>query len=98
MMDVVIPGGIMLRVALIATVLLLPAPAFAADENCGYSPNDWCTSEKDGACGRHMTVEACRADPACKGMEYRGESVVACNWDENGYADNCPTVGCLDRK
>lgn len=88
----------MFRIVLVAAVLLLPGSAFAIDDNCGYGPNDWCTSEKDGACGRHTTVDACRADPACKGMEYRGESVVACMWDENGYAGNCPTVGCLDRK
>ena len=88
----------MFRIALIAVTLALPAPAIALDDACGYRPDDWCTTEKDGACGRHETAAACRADPACKGMEYRGESVVACNWDGNGYADNCPTVGCLDRK
>jgi hypothetical protein len=31
-------------------------------------------------------------------MEYRGESAIACHWDARGFADNCPTVGCLDRK
>lgn len=79
-------------------LLALPVAAFAAGANCGYSPSDWCTSERDGRCGRHMAVDACRADRACRGMEYRGESVVACQWDANGYAANCPTVGCLDRK
>jgi len=88
----------MFRIAFFLTALVLPAPAFAVDDNCGYSPSDWCTSEKDGACGRHMTVDACRADPACVGMAYRGESVVACQFDKDGYASNCPTVGCLDRK
>jgi hypothetical protein len=88
----------MLRILVIAAALLSPAPVFAAGDNCGYSPSDWCTSEKDGPCGRHITVDACRADPACRGMEYRGESVVACLWDGNGYATNCPTVGCLDRR
>lgn len=88
----------MFGIAVIAAALILPAPAFAVDDNCGFRHDDWCTSAADGACGRHMTAAACRADPACRGMEYSGESVVACNWDANGYADNCPTVGCLDRK
>lgn len=83
--------------ALAILVLLVPTAAMAAD-NCGYSPDDWCTSAKDGACGRHPDAATCRADIACRGMEYRGESVVACQWDDNGYADNCPTVGCLDRE
>ena len=68
MAKVVIPGGIMLRIALLAAVLALPAPAFAVDDNCGYRHDDWCTTEKDGACGRHATAAACRDDPACKGM------------------------------
>ena len=88
----------MLRVVLIAAACLLPVPAFAVNDNCGYSPSEWCTSEKDSPCGRHKTVDACRADRACRGMEYRGESVVACQWDGDGYATNCPTVGCLERK
>lgn len=84
-------------IALAITVLLAPGAAIASD-TCSYSPDDWCTTARDGACGRHPDEAACRADTACRGMEYRGESVVACYWDENGYADNCPTVGCLDRK
>jgi hypothetical protein len=88
----------MLRIMFVAAALVMPATVFAVDGHCGFRHDDWCTSERDGACGRHKTVGACRADPACRGMEYRGESVVACNWDGNGYADNCPTVGCLDRK
>ena len=88
----------MFRTMLIAVMLLPPLAASAVEDSCGYSPDDWCTAKTDGACGRHRTAAACRADPACRGMEYRGESVVACNWDGNGFADNCPTVGCLDRK
>jgi hypothetical protein len=45
-------------------------------------------------CGRHRNVVACRADPACYGMPYQGESVVACQLDGRGFASNCPTVGC----
>jgi hypothetical protein len=96
-MDVAIPGGIMRRLAFIAVMLGFPSPAFAGAGNCGYAPDDWCTSDRDGPCGRHMTAETCRADPACRGMEYRGESAIACHWDADGYADNCPTVGCLER-
>lgn len=84
-------------IALATLILLAPAAAIAAD-NCGYSPDDWCTSAKHGPCGRHPDAASCRADTACRGMAYRGESVVACQWDDNGYADNCPTVGCLDRE
>jgi len=92
-------GNIVLRYATAIAIALLLAPAAAvASEDCGYRPDDWCTTASDGACGRHRDAATCRADPACRGMEYRGESVVACQWDENGYADNCPTVGCLDRK
>ena len=87
----------MLRTALLAASLALPAPVLAIDANCGHRHDDWCTTEKDGACGRHRTAAACRGDPACKGMEYRGESVIACQFDKAGYATNCPTVGCLDR-
>jgi hypothetical protein len=87
-----------LRATITALALVLLPVAASAGDNCGYSPDDWCTTEKDGACGRHKDAASCRGDPACIGMRYAGESVVACHWDENGYADNCPTVGCLDRK
>jgi hypothetical protein len=84
--------------AILAAAILFPvAAAGAVDDTCGYGPSDWCTTEKDGACGRHKDALSCRSDRACRGMQYRGESVVACHWDETGYADNCPTVGCLDR-
>ena len=36
---------------------------------------------------------ACRADPTCFGMPYRGESVVPCILDARGFASNCPTAG-----
>jgi hypothetical protein len=45
-----------------------------------------------------MAADAWRADSACGGMEYGGESVVACNRDGSGYAENCPAADCLDRK
>jgi len=64
---------------------------------CGISPDDWCTSAKDSRCGRHLTATECRSDAACVGMRYAGESAIACHWDERGFADNCPTVGCLPR-
>lgn len=65
---------------------------------CGASINDWCTGLKDGACGAHMNEAACKSDEACMAARYSGESLVACHWDERGFADNCPAVGCRDRK
>lgn len=85
------------RAVVVILALMIPATAFAAGP-CGYSPDDWCTSAEDGPCGAHTSAGDCRADPACRGMRYTGESVITCHWDENGYADNCPTVGCLPRK
>jgi hypothetical protein len=76
--------------------LLAPA-ALAAGQPCGMSPSDWCTSASDGPCGAHRTETACRADPQCIAQRYSGESVVACHWDERGFAKNCPSVGCLGR-
>ncbi len=67
----------------------------AAD--CGFSITDWCESPPGDACGRHKDTASCRADPACVGMQYRGESVAACELDPQGYATNCPTVGCISR-
>ncbi|WP_395708979.1 hypothetical protein [Reyranella sp.] len=69
-------------------------PAAAQSPTCGESPRDWCPAPAGDPCGRHRTVAACRADPACYGMPYRGESVVACILDERGFGTNCPTVGC----
>jgi hypothetical protein len=42
-----------------------------------------------------LGVVSCKADPTCQGMRYRGESLVACAYDARGFADTCPTVGCL---
>jgi hypothetical protein len=61
------------------------------------SPGDWCTSAADGPCGAHTDETACRADDRCRGMPYRGESLVACNPDGKGFWSNCPAVGCLAR-
>ena len=71
-----------------------PAPAERA---CGLSTDDWCPSPEDDACGRHTDEAACRADPACMGMPYRGESFVACQPDGAGFWSNCPAVGCITR-
>ncbi len=84
--------------ALAVTVLLL-SPAAAADlppgPPCGASPGDWCPSPPGDPCGVHKDKASCQADPACFGMPYRGESLVACTVDERGFASNCPTVGCI---
>jgi hypothetical protein len=68
-----------------------PAPA---QRVCGLNIRDWCPAPAGDACGRHRNTAACRADPKCYGMPYRGESVVACILDGRGFASNCPTVGC----
>jgi hypothetical protein len=64
---------------------------------CGMSPRDWCPSPPGDLCGKHKDVPSCKADPRCKGMPYRGESVVACEDDGSGFSPNCPTVGCISR-
>ncbi len=71
-----------------------PVPAVAQPGTCGTHLNDWCPAPPGDPCGRHRNLADCRADPACYGMPYRGESLVACNMDERGFASNCPTVGC----
>lgn len=74
--------------------VLVSAPVAAQSVPCGENPRDWCAAPGGDPCGRHRNVAACRADPACYGMRYRGESVVACILDERGFGTNCPTVGC----
>jgi len=64
---------------------------------CGLSPSDWCTSAGSDPCGAHPDERSCRADPRCKGLPYRGESVVACMPDNQGFWSNCPAVGCVSR-
>jgi hypothetical protein len=84
------------RGAILIAILLLSLVA-AADEPdplCGLSPRDWCPAPEGDPCGRHRDEAACRADAACYAMPYRGESVVPCDWDERGFASNCPAVGC----
>ena len=72
-------------------------PAVPVDPACGTRPGDWCPSPAGDACGMHKNVEECRADAKCKGMPYKGESLVACKDDGTGFAKNCPTVGCISR-
>lgn len=62
--------------------------------HCGLLPNDWCLAPAGDPCGRHLNVAACRADLACYGMPYQGESFAACRLDARGFSSNCPTVGC----
>jgi hypothetical protein len=85
-----------LRTCLIL-LAVLPASLAQAENVCGGSPDDWCTGPSGGACGQHMNEADCRADSNCAAMRYAGESVVACHWDERGFADNCPAVGCEDQ-
>jgi hypothetical protein len=75
-----------------------PAGAQAPPQaECGLSIRDWCAAPPGDACGRHKSERECRADPACAGMRYRGESVVACLPDGKGFWTNCPAVGCISR-
>jgi len=83
-----------------------PAPTLAVDappapkrggKDCGMSTDDWCPAPSGDACGRHKDVAACKADPKCKGMRYRGESFAPCKDDGSGFTPNCPTVGCISR-
>ncbi|OAF11568.1 hypothetical protein AXW67_22395 [Bradyrhizobium neotropicale] len=75
---------------LVAVLALAQTPP----QICGTAPNDWCAAPPGDPCGHHRNVVACRADPACYGIPYRGESVLACRLDARGFALNCPTVGC----
>jgi hypothetical protein len=68
--------------------------SFAQSSPCGTGPSDWCPAPAGDRCGRHRNVAECKADLACYGMPYRGESVVRCSVDARGFASNCPTVGC----
>lgn len=69
-------------------------PAAAQSPPCGMNPKDWCPAPAGDRCGRHRDADACRAEPACYGMPYRGKSAIACILDERGFASNCPTAGC----
>jgi hypothetical protein len=84
---------------ILSLVLLLCASEGRANGRriCGTSPGDWCPSYRGDPCNRHKSADACRTDPKCYGMPYRGESLIACMYDERGYASNCPTVGCTSR-
>jgi hypothetical protein len=85
--------------SMVLIVIALGTLANAAEFSlpCGLNPKDWCASPSDDPCGRHKNERECRADPSCKGMKYRGESVVACEADERGFWRNCPAVGCISR-
>ncbi len=55
---------------------------------------DWCPAPAGDPCGDHHDKASCMADPKCGGMPYKGESFVACKFDDRGFGQNCPTVGC----
>jgi hypothetical protein len=83
--------AILMSLSLLALAALVAA---AEPHACGMSPSDWCPAPSGDPCGRHRNVTACRADPACYGMPYHGESLVSCIVNERGFGSNCPTVGC----
>lgn len=84
----------MIRLAALLMVALVCGASPAAGQ-CGISIRDWCASSPGDPCGRHPNERACRADPGCVGIKYRGESVVACLPDGRGFWTNCPAVGCV---
>jgi len=95
-------------VALVLLLLLGFAPASelnaatavaqgSADPSCGTSPDDWCAGSSSDPCGVHKNEASCRSDARCRGLPYRGESVVACIPDAHGFWSNCPAVGCVSR-
>ena len=92
-----------LRRALLAAAFLLACggeerhaeTANVVNPNCGTRLNDWCPAPPDDPCGAHKDKASCQSDPRCVGMRYKGESLIACHFDERGFADNCPTVGCM---
>jgi len=76
----------------------ISTPAMAQPQGpCGLSIRDWCSAPSGDPCGRHKRERECRADPACVGIQYRGESVAACQPDGRGFWTNCPAVGCISR-
>ena len=92
------PRAIFAFLSLLALAALMaaaaPAPVAAQRRACGMNPSDWCPAPPGDPCGRHRNVAACRADPACYGRQYEGESLVQCNLDARGFSSNCPTIGC----
>ncbi|HLX06559.1 MAG TPA: hypothetical protein VKY89_01715 [Thermoanaerobaculia bacterium] len=86
--------GAIAALAALATLGLAPGPV---SRPCGFRPDDWCPAPAGDACGRHHAEGACRDDPGCRGLPYRGESVVACIPDAQGFWSNCPAVGCIAR-
>ncbi len=85
-----------MRLASIAIVWLLTAGAALAAP-CGMKLDDWCVNDPHDPCARHKNTAACQADKACYGLPYRGESLVACEFDSRGFGLNCPTVGCTSK-
>ncbi len=45
-------------------------------------------------CRAHLTREGCRDDVRCEAIRSLFMLIEPCNWDERGFADNCPFVGC----
>ncbi len=88
----------MVRSTLLITVLMLllgvSEGLAVGRQTCGVKLGDWCRSYRGDPCNRHKSTATCKADRKCYGMPYKGESFVACIFDERGFASNCPTVGC----
>jgi len=78
-------------------ILLVVASTIAAPAQpppCSPFSGAWCPAPAGDRCGRHRDAASCKADPACYGIPYRGESFVACVFDRRGFSFNCPAIGC----
>jgi hypothetical protein len=92
-----------LKINIIILTILLPASLLAQESKCSDSPacgisfTDWCCTAKEDPCSRHKNKTLCKQDNKCEGLKYKGESAIVCIWDDRGFSNNCPTVGCISK-
>ena len=80
-----------------ATASATASASATPSPSCGTKLGDWCPAPAGDPCGAHRDEPSCRADARCKGLPYRGESLVACKADGKGFWSNCPAVGCVTK-
>jgi hypothetical protein len=73
-----------------ALLVALMAAGIALSFGCKKEPR----GVAPGSSCLNLDRETCQATPACEAIPYWGESLVACNVDARGFADNCPFEGC----
>ncbi len=86
---------LLLLLVMIGTALKAESPQ--TSNPCGMGPSDWCPAAAGDACGKYRDLNACKNDPSCQGISYKGESVVACQDSPTGFSPNCPSVGCMSK-